>query len=396
MALIPTLFAMLITNQAATPTATVPFRIAENSIIVDAVVNGRTVALMFDTGFGAAVDVSEDVNIGKRTGSIMLQDFVGVHEAPTVKINTLKLGSMNINTVGMTEAVKSGGDYTFSYGMHCDGLMGFEVIKKNVTGISYQRSRFEFFPSTMDISKWVPDNKKTFLAKLLPTGHSSLELAVETPGGKRLVLALDTGNAFYATTHRDVLERVGLWDGSAAPKFIKQSWVASGPVDSWSIKLKDMKIFGVPVASGVWDIIDLPSSSAQGDGTVGFGFLHNFNIIIDYERRRVWLENYTGKFAADEIGEPGIAAMGDKKGDVKVYKVTPNSPADKAGIKAGDFILSVDGEDLDSHVGYRKMRRLLEGPVGSKVKLAVSSRGELKRLEIERAGLYNEPSQPGN
>lgn len=377
--------------QTPAPVSTVPFRIAENAIIVDAAVNDRKVSLMFDTGFSATVIVNDAINIGKQTGSISLQDFVGTFEAPTVKIKTLKLGDMPIDTKDMDEAVLGREDYSFSYGMHCDGIMGFSVIKNNVTGISYQRSRFEFYPKGTDISKWVPDNKRTFLAKLLPTGHSSMEMSVETPQGKRLVLALDTGNAFYATTHKDVLERVGLWTSSMEPKFVKQSFVASGAVDSWSLKLKDMKIFGVPVGDSVWDIIDLPSSSAEGDGTVGFGFLHNFNIVVDYEHRRVWLENYTGKMADDETGDPGIAAMGDNREDVRILKVTPGSPADKAGLKRGDKIFSVDGVDLDGHVGYRKMRRLLEGPVGSKVKMAVSSGGELKRLELERSGLYNEP-----
>ena len=59
-------------------------------------------------------------------------------------------------------------------------------------------------------------------------------------------------------------------------KFIKQSWVASGPVDSWSVHLKNMAIFGVLVASSIWDVIDLPSSSAESDGTVGYQFLKNF------------------------------------------------------------------------------------------------------------------------
>ena len=391
MAVLTTLCALALSHQAVAPTSTVPFRIAQDAIIVDAAVNGRSVSLMFDTGFGAAIDVSDNVNIGKVTGSINLVDFVGSFVASTVKINTLKLGAKTIETKGMTEAVMSREDFTQSYGMHCDGVMGFEVIKGNVTGISYEHSRFDFYPSTMDISKWVPDNKRTFLARLLPTGNSSLEMSVETPGGKRMVLALDTGNAFYATTHNDVLARVGLWEEGAVPKFMKQSFVASGPVNSWSLKLKNIKIFGIPVPEGVWDVIDVPSATAEGDGTVGFGFLHNFNIIVDYDRRRVWFENYTGKTASDDIGDPGISAYGDRRsGDVLIYKVSPGSPAEKAGVKEGDALLSIDGEDLESHIGYRKMRKLLEGPIGSKVKLAISSHGELKRLELDRVGLFNE------
>ncbi len=394
MVLILSLCALACSQQAPTPTATVPFRIAQNAIIVDAAVNGRSVALMFDTGFGAAIDLSDDVNIGKPTGVMNLVDFVGSFQAPTVKITSLKLGGMTIDAKNLSEAVVGRENFSESYGMHCDGIMGFEALKSNVFGINYEHARFDFYPSSMDISKWTPDNKRTFLAKLLPTGHSSMEMAVETSTGKRLVLALDTGNAFYATTHGDVLARVGLWDETASPKFMKESWVASGPVGSWALKLKDVKIFGVPVAASVWDVIDRPSATAEGDGTVGFGFLHNFNLIVDYDRRRVWLENYTGKTADDEVGDPGISAYGDRRGgDVKVMKVTPNSPAEKAGVKKGDTILSIDGEDVDRHYSYWKLRKMLEGPVGSKVKLALSSEGELKRLEIERAGLYNEVSK---
>ena len=38
------------------------------------------------------------------------------------------------------------------------------------------------------------------------------------------------------------------------------------------------------VARSVWSVIDLPSSSAQHDGTIGFGFLKHFNITIDLKR----------------------------------------------------------------------------------------------------------------
>jgi hypothetical protein len=391
MALLPLLFAVALQGQTVAPSTTVPFRIAENAIIVDAVVNGRNVSLMFDTGFASAVNVSDNVNLGKPTGVAHFRDFVRTFEVPSVKITSMKFGDKSLDTTGLSDAGVVPEDFSFAYGTHCDGLMGFEVIKNNITGINFEHSKFEIYPPTLDISKWVPDNKRTFLIKLLPTGLSSLEMPVETPTGKHMILALDTGNAYYATTYREVLERVGMWDGTTTPKYMSQSMVGSGAIDSWSIKLDGMKVFGVSVPSAVWDVIDLPSSSASGDGTVGFGFLHNFNIIIDYERRRVWLENYSGKTSDDPPGDIGIGAVGDpRSGEVRIYRITPNSPAEKAGIKAGDSVLSLDGEDLDGHVGYRKMQRMLRGPVGSKVKLAISSGGALKRIELERAALYNE------
>jgi predicted aspartyl protease len=369
----------------------VPFRAGEESLIVDATVNGKPVSLMFDTGFGGAVDVSNTINVGEPTGTMTLRDFVGEMEAETVKIKSLKLGSKLIDSTGMEAILTPPEDYSFIYGMHCDGIMGLEVIKNNITEINFEHQKFIFYPPTFDISTRTPDNKKTFLTKMLPLGANSAVMTVKAPNGQPLHMALDTGNAFYATSHRDSLERVGLWEAGKDPKYTTMAGVASGPVVSWDKKMSNMTIFGVPVPSSTWDIIDLPSSSADLDGTVGFGFLKNFNIIIDYGRRRIWLENWTGKVENDPPGELGVSAIYDNLSrKVRVYAVSPGSPGDDAGIKKGDELLSIDSVDLGGVISLKKLRKMLAGPVGSKVNLAISHNGNLKRYDLTRKPLVNE------
>lgn len=385
----PILSTLLIAAAAVQAPIEVPFHRAETAIIVDATVNGRAVTLMFDTGFGGSVDVDNTINLGKPTGKMILRDFVREVEAPTVKITSLKMGNQNIDPDGMEAVLSPPADYSFAFNTHCDGLMGFDVIKHNITEINFEKNKFVFYPKSFDITKRTPDNKKTFLVKMLPTGHNSVTLPVTTPSGKSLILALDTGNSFYATTHKDALERVGLWESGRDHKFTSLAGVASGAVESFDIKMPALNIYGVPVASSIWDVIDLPSSSADGDGTVGFGFLKNFNIIIDYERRRVWLENFTGKTENEPEGETGISATySQSRKAVVVARVAPESPADKIGIKEGDELLSVDGVDLGRQT-FRQMREMLSGDVGSKVKLAISRNGSLKRYEVERQPLVN-------
>ena len=77
-----------------------------------------------------------------------------------------------------------------------------------------------------------------------------------------------------------------------------------------------------------------------------------------------------------------------RAGGVEITKVLPFMPAERAGLKEGDHILAIDGTDLNKQ-GYRTMRKLLSGPVGSKAKLAISHNGSLKRLEVERLPLIN-------
>jgi hypothetical protein len=281
-------------------------------------------------------------------------------------------------------------DYSFAYNTHCDGIMGFEVLQGSVVEINFEKNMFIFHPSTVDITKRVPDNKKTFMTKLLPTGHNSLEMEVVAPSGKKMILALDTGNAFYATTHKDVLERVGLWTSGRDPKFMHSSMVASGEVGSWEKNMKDLVIFGVPVPTSTWDIIDLPSSSAESDGTVGFGFLHNFNITFDYDRRRVWLENWTGKVGNDPSADLGISAFYDPGTQrLTIFRVAPGSPADKAGVKVRDQILSIDGQE-EMHISPRRIMKLFQGPKDSKVQIAISRGGNLMRFEVTRDYLIND------
>ena len=360
-------------------------------MIVDALVNGRPVSLMFDTGFGGSVIVDNSLNIGKPTGTMTLRDFVGEFQASTVKIQSLKMGAMNIAPRNMEAIQQPSAHMTLSYNTHCNGIMGFEVIMNNVTEINFEKNKFIFYPDSYDISKKVPDNKRTFLAKMLPKGNNSIEMQVEASTGKKMTLALDTGNAYYATTHTEVLERIGLWKHGTEPKFMGASFVASGEVNSWAVRLKDLKIYGVPVKDSVWSIIDLPSSSAEHDGTVGFGFLKNFNITIDYARRRVWLENFNGQVDSLPTGDVGIMVfpMPQNQNRMTIVRVSKGSAAEKVGLKRGDVLLSVDGNDiLDGD--FRRVSKLLEGEKGSKVKLAVSRQGNLIRYEVEREFLVNE------
>ena len=369
----------------------VPFKMGEDALILDAAVNGRKVSVMFDTGFGGAVDLSNTINVGEPTGTMTLRDFVGEIEAPTVKIKSLKIGNKDVDPTGMDAVMSPPEDYSFIYGSHCDGIMGFEVIKNNITEINFQKQKFIFYPNSFDITSRVPDNKKTFLVKMLPIGHNAVEMSVGTPSGSKLTMALDTGNAFYATSHRDSLERVGLWDSGKEPKYTSFAGVASGSVVSWNKKMGQLTIFGVPVPSSTWDIIDLPSSSADSDGTIGYQFLKNFNIIIDYSRRRVWLENWTGRVDNDAPGDLGLSAVYSSAGKkVVVYNVSPGTPADVAGIKKGDELLSIDTTDLTGIISFKKLRKMLAGPAGSKVKLATSHQGSLQRYELERKALVNE------
>ncbi|MBS1706427.1 MAG: PDZ domain-containing protein [Armatimonadetes bacterium] len=389
MAMISALLVAGLLSAPLTKTIDVPFSVTDDALIVDAVLNGKKTSYMFDTGFSGTIVLDSPIDIGKPDGTITLRDFVGEFQAETVKIKSLKLGDLEVDAVGKTVVKQPSNRISEQYNHRCDGIMGLEVVSKYVTEINFQNKKFIFHPDSYDISSKVPDNKTTFLAKMLPLGNTSIELSVETLAGKSMVLALDTGNAFYGTTHKDVLERVGIWTPGKQPEFMKMAGVASGAVESFYMMMPEMKIFGVPVKQSVWSIIDLPSSSADHDGTIGFGFLKNFNITIDLKRRRVWLEKFTEEVGNQPEAEVGLSGAYDDQTDrILVYYVTPKGPADKAGIKRGDQILGIDGED-PGQINFRDLMKMMQGPKGSVVDLAISRDGTLMRIKVTRDFMIN-------
>ncbi len=386
--MITTLLALVL-SQASAPIAVVPFRIGESAIVVDVKVNGKDVSLMFDSGFSGAFVIGPHIFLGKPTGKIGLQDFVGVFEANTVDVESIQFGSLKIDPSGMSVIQLRTMDYTLSYGTHVDGIMGMAALAPYVTEINFEQKKFIIHPQSHDISKFEQDRETTFLTRMLPIGNNSIEMTVKVSTGKRMVLGLDTGNSYYATTHKDVLEEVGLWGEGDKPKFVGRSQIASGVVESWSVLLTDVQIFGVPVERSVWDIIDLPSSSAEHQGTVGFGFLKNFNITFDFKRRRVWFENFTGRVVDEPQAHVGIAATYSKRRDrMVIVAVMPKGPADRAGITEGDYLVSIGDKNL-LRASYRQVRAMLSGKEGSEIEIATSHNGELRRFTLKRQLLVN-------
>ena len=84
-----------------------------------------------------------------------------------------------------------------------------------------------------------------------------------------------------------------------------------------------------------------------------------------------------------EFGGLGIQITSDK-GAVRVISPIDDTPAEKAGIKAGDYITHIDGEqvfDLTLNQAVKKMK----GRPGTKVKLTIiSDDGEPKTLTLKR------------
>ena len=97
-------------------------------------------------------------------------------------------------------------------------------------------------------------------------------------------------------------------------------------------------------------------------------------------------EDIEGSFVG--IGVYMIADEDTQK--IVVYYPIPDSPAEKAGIKSGDIIVSVDGKEY-AFEDFNIIADNIKGKEGTKVKLVIERDGKQMDFEIERAKIETNP-----
>ena len=79
----------------------------------------------------------------------------------------------------------------------------------------------------------------------------------------------------------------------------------------------------------------------------------------------------------------GIGAWVDSTGDyLAIVSPMPGSPAEAAGLKPGDLIIAIDGEDMTGTPGDLVIKKVL-GPAGSTVELTIRREGEAEPLKFD-------------
>ena len=107
---------------------------------------------------------------------------------------------------------------------------------------------------------------------------------------------------------------------------------------------------------------------------------------ISKDEMKKFTEDINGSFVGI-----GIYMIADESsGKIIVYHPIPDSPADKAGIKAGDIIASVNGVEY-SYDDFNTIADHIKGEVGTKVKLVIERDGKKLDFEIVREKIETNP-----
>jgi carboxyl-terminal processing protease len=150
---------------------------------------------------------------------------------------------------------------------------------------------------------------------------------------------------------------------------------------------KSLTVYGEVLQKIQSDYVDEPNMRLVTAGSL-HGLLESLDAESSYLTPREYTE-YKQKLQSSGTGDTGLT-LSKRFGYIIVISVLPESSADKAGIHSGDIFESISGfTTRDMSVG--QALNLLNGPVGSGVKVGVIRRG---KAEPEPVDLVREKQAP--
>ena len=140
---------------------------------------------------------------------------------------------------------------------------------------------------------------------------------------------------------------------------------------------KKIDIFGEVLEKINKEYVDEINQSESMDAAIN-GLLQSLDPYSAYMSPEIFDEMQTE--TSGEFGGLGIE-VGMEAGVVKVISPIDDTPASRAGIKAGDYIVKIDGEQVQGK-SLTEAVDLMRGLIGTSIELTIRRRGEKKALTI--------------
>ena len=138
---------------------------------------------------------------------------------------------------------------------------------------------------------------------------------------------------------------------------------------------KKIDLFGEVLEKINKEYVDEINQSESMDSAID-GLLQSLDPYSSYMPPEIFSEMQTE--TSGEFGGLGIE-VGMEAGVVKVISPIDDTPASRAGIKAGDYIVKINADQVQGK-SLSEAVDLMRGPVGSSIELTIRRRGEKKAL----------------
>ncbi len=377
------------------PTIEAPFEYVKHQILVNGEVDGRRVlTLLVDIGAAMPVFDRSVRLVGTRLPDRTIREADGHSSATTVTLDELTIGQDGQCVHGrrLDGLVSDLSQVSSRVGRRIDGIVGLSYLAGFIVEIDYTKRCLRFFPpKRFSIASCKPNNQSSFLLPVHTSDStqdtSSLSISGKLAGSYDYEFILDTGFRGYVSISRSDAELSGLLKRDT-PRTLGESFSVSHRFRIEKIRTDFLMLGEIHLSNRIVQV-DTRNGDGYGQhGIIGNRLLQNYRMTLDCARRLIWLERTTTKEEPDETEKArlGLTVRIDS-GSIYVERVAHGSPAERAGVSAGDEILKIDGLPVET-IGLATALSVLaspDGPTDLEVKREskdASSRSERLTLKV--------------
>ena len=330
---------------------------------------------ILDTGSGGISLDSTTVNqlqIPTKQSDRTIRGIAGVRMVQFAYNHSLKMPGLTVDSLNFHI-----NDYELLsgvYGTKIDGIIGFSFLQRYVVRINYDIQQIEVFTNgSFKYPKGGYMLRPTIAG--LPMQYASMKdsrsvytrFFLDTGAGLCLLLSEEfCTDSTLLSTKRKRYKTVT--EGLGGKKEMEMTVLGEFKIGPYKFKKVPIYVF-----DDEFNVTAYPYLA----GLIGNDLLRRFNVIINYGAREFHLLPNT------HLREPfdysysglGLYAVGN---DIVISDVVPGSPADLAGLKEGDIVISMNNNLSNSMLAYKGMLQL----TGSKIKIIIRRENELIEAKL--------------
>ncbi len=370
----------------------IPFEIYNNLIVVPVLVQDLLpLKFILDTGVKTTIFTNKDITdfLGIVYSREISMTGIGGEKFFTAYIaDGLSLSLGSVRGAGHSAMVLDSDFFNLSnyLGVMVHGILGYELFSRYVIDINYSEKiltiirpgAFNLPRNFASIPIVVDDTKPYILGQITVSDQKRIttKLLVDTGASTGLMLQLSSDPVLEINEkHIEAYLGRGL-GGEIYGKIARTGDLHIGPFTLSGV------IAGYPDLHTSYD--SMRFSLTKRHGVLGGMILSRFHVIIDYPNDQIHLLSYP-KFSEPfyyNLSGLELRATGEKLKNFMIAFVQDDTPANKAGLKAGDQILKMNGRNAGTYT-LEEMNGFLNSKPNQKIKMEIKRKEEILKFEFK-------------
>jgi hypothetical protein len=363
------LYPCLAAAQIAAPTVStvpgaspeIPFELFRGSrIVLDGRVNGTATEMMLDSGAGVTtLDNDFARKIGLKPGiKITAQGAGGSEQGELVKDVTIQAGNLKLS--GVTVLILDLEPIEKAIGRPIPAVLGREVFMNSVIGLDFDSQTLTLSPA----KGFAPPAGATEVK--LTRDRFTHYLPLSLDGLPPVKAAFDLGNGGALSVSKEYFDKTPHL--ASLPYAIGLSGGVGGLHETRRVTLPRASLGGFTLDHVPADLGSVKDGPYAGGVNAGIQLFKPFKLTLDLGHDHLWLQRTSApvQFPKDRSGM--FVMLEDDH--FNVLHVSPGSPADKAGLKKGDKLVSIDGERVGPGFYSSSRGNWTKDPAGTEVTVA--------------------------